>query len=260
MTIHMINPHDQPPLRIGFYSLPGAGKTTLIGSFALDPRTSPILLIDYNANVTVLNKIPLDNESCILRLSDPQELNAIYLSLKSEQKVGVLKDLPLFKTIAIDCVTDLQRLVFAEEGKYNDSNKMYVKPPKREYSDFQVALDVMMNLAEALTWLPQHVLLSFWAKKKDIQEKEGFTWVSREIYELGLDGRSRNDLPGYIQSLGFLERNPYWSPSNPNNTHYNTLSFRFSKDIYAKETLGFKSTYNNPNATQLLDDINYSID
>ena len=255
----LVDPYESAPLRLGFYSLPGAGKTTLAGSFASDPRTSPVLFIDFNGNTQVLSQLGLDygEDFAILRLDDPNELNAIYVSLRSQQKVGVLKELPTFKTIVIDCVTDMQRMVFAEEGGYADPNTLYVKPPKRTYGNFQVAGDVMMNLAESLTWLPQHVVLTFWAKKTELQAQEGNQWVTRIEYELGLDGRARNDLPGYLQSVGFLDRNPNWSSERPTAQHYNTLSFRFARDQYAKETLGFKATYKNPTARELLDSITY---
>ena len=198
-----------PPLKCLFYGDPGSGKTRLSYSAALDERTSPILVIDAHGNPESTWDYPQENIT-VVPIRKIKDLNEPY-DFFSEGQPGIHKfrsflleefevtEVPKFKTVVLDTITDIQRYSFNEALGYVAGPGSF--PKKREWEHFNKVLGQMINMATlfyGLTEIGLNVIMTSHEKKKE-DRNDGI-----ERYQPLLDGQSDQEVPGKAMLVGRL--------------------------------------------------------
>ena len=188
-------------LNVLFHGESGTGKTSILSSACFDPRTAPILVLDYEGGAPIrFAKCPKGSYT-IRRVSSIADLNTYYDYLSKG-------DHP-YKSVAIDSVTEVQKLGLAE----------FVYGPGTNARTFK---DTVVNLktAEIQHWgrsanqigmlmrffrdLPIH---SFFTTLT-VLEKDELTGQIK--YKIALPGKQADEVPGIPDIVGYLttQKNP----------------------------------------------------
>jgi hypothetical protein len=167
---------------------------------ALDPRTSPCLLL--NAGGNPLSIRDYDPQPTIIEMEELLDFNAPYDWLRKGQPVNhpFVKQFnltPPYRSVVIDQFTQVQRLMFAKVMGYDDTARYGPGTiiPKREWDHYNKVLYSMINMAMLYTSLPLHVILI--AQESNKTPDEG-------IVGTALEGQSAIEVPSYVYVLGRL--------------------------------------------------------
>jgi hypothetical protein len=196
----IVDPKDNPFLRIMFYGKPGSTKTRTVGTAAFDERTSPALMLSAGGNPLAIRDY--DPQPVILEMETLGDFNDPYEWLSEGQptkhKLGKLlerTDGELFKSVLVDGLTEVQRLSFeGQKGKVGPGSF----PAKVERQHFYNTLNQMVNFARLYFALPIHVFMTS-------LEKENVDGVGGGIQRAPLLwGQSDTEVGAYAYVVGRL--------------------------------------------------------
>ena len=160
----------------------GTGKTTFLGWTALDPRTSPVLFLDFESNSASL--FGLDEGITIVRISDIDDLSKYYTHLLNEEVAeittasGEIKtvDFSTFRSVVIDSLSELHTHILMmkaqERAQEQKNNPARSDPDQLEQTDYGQALNQMRRIIRYFRDLPIHFFASALAKS-EIEPGEG---------------------------------------------------------------------------------------
>jgi len=195
-----INPRSNPYTRTLFYGRPGSTKTRTACTAALDSRTSPCLLL--NAGGNPLSIRDYDPQPTIIEMEQLEDLNAPYDWLRKGQPVShpFVKQFdltPPYKSVIIDQITQVQRMMFAKTMGYDDTARYGpgTLVPKREWEHYNKVLYSMINMASLYVSLPIHVILVAQESNKPIEEG---------VVGVALEGQGAIEVPSYVYVIGRL--------------------------------------------------------
>lgn len=149
--------------KILIYGPPRAGKTSFIGSAAFDPRTCPILVLDFDQGGTSIVGLPQD---CIkvVPCSTWDDISQAYDYLANEKHE--------FKAVAVDSLSKLHIYSLAQvsEKAFDRSKKDRTKAARltsedAQRQDYNLSLNQMRKLIHAFLGLPMHVIFTAHSKE-----------------------------------------------------------------------------------------------
>jgi len=191
---YLVNPYDDPYVRILFYGTAGATKTRTVSTAAWDERTAPALMLETGGNpisIRDYEKIPT-----IVKLETVGDLNAPYDWFHRGQPANhpFAKKFGLelgYKSIIIDSLTDLQRLVIDET-----TNRTDVAPgdpvAALGLQGFGQILARVLHMTRLYFGLPVHVFIT-------CLESEHAGVLKPLLW-----GQARDEVPGYGYVVGRL--------------------------------------------------------
>lgn len=163
------------------YGPSGHGKTRLLGTANDDPRTSPMLLLDYEGGVSSLIGRDID----VVRITTWDEYEEVRLFLKGG-KHG-------YKSVGIDSVSEAH--VNALLGRLEDRQRKEANA--LDQNDYGVALVMMRRLLRSFRDLPLHVFCTALAKE-ETDVREGL------IKKPALPGAMADEVLGIFESVSYL--------------------------------------------------------
>jgi hypothetical protein len=221
-------------LRALFYGESGAGKTRLLGTAMQCPETTPMLVLNARGQPISLRFLG-DNVPLILSIERMTDFNDIYAWTMDDQPLakplrqfvsddvivdaggwdaecaalpepwsyvyrylarrGALK----FRTLAIDSITQVQRIANDVIVKYNDDSYSPVDvPARRGYPEYQTLLDMMTKFADHHYKLPVHILMTALCRHSEMP-----TLGITKYYPF-LWGQGSLEVPSYAELVGRL--------------------------------------------------------
>ncbi len=165
---------------------PGVGKTTLLGTAEDSKETSPMLLIDVEGGVVTLRKRKnLD----VVSVRTMGQIVDIHRELHN--------DPGYYKTVAIDSLTELQKLDMREimrEASGRNPNQDEDVPSMREWGK---SGERIRRIVRAYRDLPMNTLFTAHA----IIDKDA---NNATTYAPSLPGKLRAELPGFLDIVGYM--------------------------------------------------------
>ena len=175
----------------------GTGKTHLIGTAADHPQTSPVLLIDIEGGAATLRKRP---EIQVVQVRTMNQMVTIHNELKKRLLADDAEDDPtLPKTVAVDSLTELQRLDLAEIQAIASRDNDKEDPDIASQRGWGKTLAHMRQICRAYKDLPCNVIFTALAVKNiDKGTGEVTIWPA-------MQGRCLFEIPGFFDVVAYLD-------------------------------------------------------
>lgn len=161
----------------------GAGKTVLLGSAALDERTSPCLFIDFEGGSESLAGLDID----VAEVNSWQDYNEIFELLASGDSG--------YKSTAIDSISETHKFalldILAREGPNRKD------PDLLQQGDYGKATVQLRRLLREFRDLPMHVFFASHAKEVEIP-REGRVRIP------DMAGQMAEEVAGLMSVCGYL--------------------------------------------------------
>lgn len=160
-------------LKVLLYGLPGSTKTRTACTAALDPRTSPVLLLNAAGNpVSLMDYAAVPDVLTLESLADLNEpFDWLYRGQPADSTFVKRYDLhPPYQTVILDSITEIQRMSFRSQTGFVGPGSF---PAKVERQHFYNTLGQMINLASLFYSLPYHVILT--ALERDERDEQSGT-------------------------------------------------------------------------------------
>ena len=173
-----------------FFGPSGGGKTHLLGTAALDERTAPIALLDFEGGVLdVLTGLPGQGTDWVhIPISNWADFNEAYARL-DENDEG-------FKSAGVDSISETH--IFALLNLLEDGKPSREKEPDLiQEGDYGTALVQLRRLVRKFRDLPMHTF--FTAHDREIRHpREGLVTVP------SMAGKASTEVPGLMTLVGYL--------------------------------------------------------
>lgn len=183
MALQIVKPSSLKFCKSLIFAPSGAGKTVFLGTAQADPRTSPMLVLDFEGGSESLDGLDID----IAPIRDWDTFNEAY-ELLTENEHG-------YKSVGIDSISEVHKWALLEilrkEGGSRDN------PDLVQQGDYGTATTQMRKLLRAFRDLPMHVFYVGHAKDTDIP-KEGRVRVP------DLAGQLAEEVVGLMSVSGYL--------------------------------------------------------
>lgn len=170
------------------YGPPRVGKTVFVGSAGNDPRTAPLLLLDFEGGSSSLQGTTADVS--ILPIRDWQDYNEVYAYLAEGKHE--------FQSVAIDSVseTHIYSLIKIVEAQVQGSDRRK-DDLQTEQGDYGKSMMQMQKFLRAFRDLPLHVFLTAHTKT-ELEPGEG--WVRKpKLY-----GQLSDEIVGMFDITTFM--------------------------------------------------------
>ena len=250
---------------------PGSGKTSFMGSAALDPRSAPVLHVDVSGNPESL--LRLRKQPDVIRLGPLTDLDAVFDFFLQKQPanhalVTQFGCTPGYKTLILDGITAIQRKSFDDVMGYTPG-KPGAGVPNPEWPHYNRSLAQMIEIAtlafQRLTGI--HVLVSCLEKTEKRYMVPGEEKSSYPFHRPALKGQAQRELPGEAKCVIRLAHvttitpdtlksieSTYGVPKGTTPNWYSVGQFVHTKNAYAKDQHNFGIEYMpNPTVKKLLD-------
>ena len=245
-------------LRLFIYGDPGSGKTTFLGTSALDERCAPVLWLDAGGNPESIRR----NKSLptILQIESIADFTIVYDWLNRGQsrdhkfaiELSRLDLLPgeHFKMLVIDGFTEVQRILMNEIlGTHKKLPGESLGQLERQH--WGSVLRRMIHITSLFYKLPIHVAIT-------ALESVHYEDISgRPVFGPMFQGQSRNEVHSHALAVGRMmrinqipakSRDKQWADA------YSILFFDAVGKFKAKEQYGnFPKVWPDPTMSQLLD-------
>lgn len=181
-TLHLTTPDQIRKLNALFYGPTGNGKTRLLGTAQDDPRTSPMLFVDFEGGTSTLAGKDIDIQR-ILKWEDFDDVvNFLRFSDHKYKSVGV-------DSVSESHVFSLLQLL--------DSDRRRAIPDLLEQGDYGIALVQMRRLFRRFRDLPIHFMATSLVKD-DVDPAIG------KVYKPALVGALADEAPGIFDIVSYL--------------------------------------------------------
>lgn len=193
----------EDPIKALWYSPPGHGKTTLLGTAINDKRVSPMLLLEFEGGTrsiqSKIRKIKLEDlgekkptldKIDVIQIREWQDFNIVYDFL--------LEGKHEYRSIGIDSLSEINYLNMSESLQLALKEDKRHDPDIPEQRDYLRSAGQMRRLVRFFRDLPIHVFLtatSTWSQ--DPQTRENKLWPA-------LTGKLSFEVPGLVEIVGYL--------------------------------------------------------
>jgi len=180
--MELTKPESNRFLKLLLHSPAGHGKTRFLGSANDDPRTAPMLLLDYEGGTSSLVGRDID----IARITSWDDFNEVYAALSGEHK---------YKSIGLDSISEVH--LFALLSLLSSGEKSRKIPDLLEQGDYGIALVQMRRFLRSFRDLPVHVFATS-LSKSDTDPREG------TIIKPSLVGGMADEVMGIFDVVAYL--------------------------------------------------------
>jgi len=188
-------------IKMFVYAEPGAGKTTLFATAIECPDLAPLLWIDCGGNSESVRSALTSTKTPVIVIDSTKDLDSIYDWLRTDQpEKHPLRDEvaalgmtlpPKVKTIVLDGMTEMQRLVIDETVGAN-SQRISAANPQMQIQQWGVVLNRTAKIARLLYGLPD---VSVFISCLEDFHQDSLTQVMQ--FSPMLQGQSRTEVPAY---------------------------------------------------------------
>jgi AAA domain len=172
------------------YSPPNAGKTVFCGTAALDERTAPVMVLDFEGGLKSIRGLPGEGTDWIpVRCFDWDDFSNAYERVRVNDEG--------FKSVTLDSLSEvhnyaIEAILVQMEDRRKEENKDMV-----EQGDYGKALIQMRRLVREFRDLPIHFFCT--AHSKDYTDpREGLLNIPN------LYGKAAFEIPGLLETVGYL--------------------------------------------------------
>lgn len=230
----------------------GVGKTTFVGSAALDPRTSPVLVLDFDGGSMSLEG--LDPKTLrVKRVKDWDDFNIAYDYLASGNHP--------YKTVAVDSLSELH--VFSmlnivddeiaeaidkarKEGKKEDQAKR-IDELEIQQQDYGKSMVQIRRFLRAMLNLDMHCIFTALPKSAKIA-REGTVQLPAMFGQMAEEVVGMFDVTGYInQEEQVVAANPQVKGSKPTTRVVRVLNLQNTPGVRVKVRTPFGESASVPN-------------
>lgn len=183
-------------LNVLFHAFGGLGKTTLCASACLDPRTSPVLVLDFEGGAPIrFAKMPKGSYT-IKRINSISDLNTYYTYLQKGNHP--------YKSVVLDSLTEIQKLglsefVYGTGGTDKSFLGSVINIKQAEIQHWGKSANQIGMLVRYFRDLPMHV---FFTTLTAVQKDELTGKIS---YAVALPGKQSDEIPGVPDIVGYID-------------------------------------------------------
>lgn len=196
----LLDPTDNKLLKMILYGQPGSTKTRTAATAEWDERTAPAIHFDIGGNTLILRTYK--KRPRLIRIDKLPDLKIFYDWFKAGQPTGgqnatlieMFKLTPPYKTVIIDGVTDIQRVVMNQASGQPDIAPGAI-PSDMEHRHFNKTLRAMTNFANLFFKLDMHVIITALERREKIGEDVMY-------FSPLLLGQSSMEVCGYAYIVG----------------------------------------------------------
>lgn len=197
---YRVEPKKEEYLKVLLYGQAGSTKTRTAATAALDPRMSPVLMLEQGGNPLSIRSYA--QYPTIVHMEKLEEYNPFYEWLSAGQPkdhpvVGHFDLKPPYKTLVIDSITEVQRFSF-KMVTGNTKTGPGTIPQSTEIQHFNKVLGQMVTFAHLFFSLPMHVILT----SLEREDKDDATGTI--MYKPLLWGQSGGEVAGYAYLVARL--------------------------------------------------------
>lgn len=239
----------EPLVKLLIYGDSGSGKTTVVGSFQETPETSPLLVLDAGGQPISLRF--LDPAPLVLGVETIGDINYPYDWIDKGQPWQLVEDhrakIPFFqavydyfdgepgqfKTIALDSITQLQRIALAKISK---GAKLPGDVPRAvQIQEWGQLRGITTNIADKFFSLPIHVVITALCMHLHIDAFGVSEYGPLLNTKSGLEVPSHSEIVGRLMNLNSLSIKQLRAlqDDRPANA-YNVLFVRGASDSIGK--------------------------
>jgi len=175
-------------LNLLIYGHPGAGKTYLAGTAQDHEMTSPVLVLDVEGGtVTLRKRTGID----VIQVRSPQHMKEIHDSLRTDNN-------GYYKTVVIDSITELQKLDMREVMREMLQKRPDRDPDVPDKREWGISGEHIRRIIRAYRDLEMNTI--FTALMVDYKDDKS----GQVTFSPSLPGKLRNEVPGFIDIVGYL--------------------------------------------------------
>lgn len=175
-------------LNLLIYGHPGAGKTYLAGTAEDHPMTSPVLVLDIEGGTVTLRK---RKSIDVIQVRSPQHMKEIHDELRVNNN-------GYYKTVAIDSITELQKLDMREVMREMLQKRPDRDPDVPDKREWGISGEHIRRIIRAYRDLEMNTI--FTALMVDYKDDK----TGQVTFSPSLPGKLRNEVPGFIDIVGYL--------------------------------------------------------
>jgi len=235
----IVKPETNRFLKALIFSPAGHGKTRLLGSANDDPRTSPILLLDYEGGTSSLVGSDVD----IFPIRSWEDYNEAYRILSDPETP--------YKSVGLDSVSETH--IMSLMSQLDGSTRTRKIPDLLEQGDYGIALVQMRRLLRAFRDLPMHVFASSLAKD-DVDPREG------TVKKPALAGAMADEAPGIFDLVGYLATTDVTNESGDTETRRVLIMQGYPKlrtKVRVPQTIDAPNEIWDPSVSLILDSLGF---
>lgn len=176
-------PEESRYLKALIHAPAGHGKTRLLGTAQLDPRTFPMAFLNFDAGESSLVNLDID----VFDIRDSKDYEEVYKDLRNPKTP--------YKSVGVDSLTETQ-ITSLEEILQKDFNR--ADPEQLAQQDWGIVLVRMRRIVrQYVKMLPMHVFMTA-LSKDDVIARVG------SVKTPAMQGQFANELPGIPDVVAYL--------------------------------------------------------
>ena len=181
--------------KILIFGQPGAGKTHLIGSMAYAPDVfgKILLLCPDPGTLTLAFDDTMNSQIDVCPIEKTQELDDWF-----EWLTSVNRETNEYQTLAIDGVTDINKMALLEAMQKTSSSNSHVDPDKPNVDHYGRTYIITGRAIRRFRNLPMTVIVTA-LEKEQRDESSGVRWVGPEV-----SGKLVSEIPAMFDIVGRL--------------------------------------------------------
>lgn len=178
------------PLRVLVEADPGTGKTRFIDTANAHERTSPLLHLDIRGNTISLLAVT-EWEHHIAEIESTNDISKVYNELAGSQTLAELFPGIVFRSVAIDQITELHHILLREIMGYKEISIASAKaqPQIQHWGELLRRTNFLIG---TFLGLPMHVFLAVQSAEKQDQTTGAI------MHRPQLWGKSEKEVPAYV--------------------------------------------------------------
>jgi AAA domain len=183
VTLEIHKPEDQRYVKSLIFSPAGHGKTFLLGTAQEDPRTAPMLLLDFEGGEETLAGLDID----VARIRSWEDYNEAF-ELVSDENCP-------YKSLGIDSISETH--IWGLLTRIDEKGPSRKEPDLIEQGDYGVVSTQMRRLLREFRDLPMHVFYTAGSKEIEVR-KEGKVRVPSMAGQLAEEVVHLMSVVGYL--------------------------------------------------------------
>lgn len=185
MPVPIFQPSEIKEAKVLIFGNAGSGKTRFLGTANDDPRTSPMLILDFEGGTSSLRGRAID----VMRMTSWDDFSTAYDFLVSGKHE--------YKSVAIDSLSEVHIMALLARLKPEPGQRARKQMDLIEQADYGIALTQMRRFVRYFRDLPYHVFMTSLVRE-DTDPREGL------VRKPGLPGAFADEVQGIFESVTFL--------------------------------------------------------